>query len=472
MTFRNFVRILATRWKLALTALLACLLGAAFVTLVQTKQYVASTTVLISFSGATDLNQLWSGTQASQERLSSYVRVAGSRAVVERAISQLQLPLSADDVLSQTQVKSTPKSMLFTITVNDTDPDRAAALAGAIANQFGAIVPTLGNDLVPGDTNVPAVQGANPPGSTAPASGLYPLGRATVVDPPRVPTTPSSPVPARNMAIGLVAGLLLGVAVALIREASDHTVRNREELEGISDLPILAELPERRGLAWQFGTDVDYDDAIRGLAARIRRTMGSAGRRVLLTGPLGGEGTTTTALNLSYVLAELGESVLLVEGGNHRPTIAALLDIESGQGLAEVLAEPAIAAEAPKPTATSGLYVLASRTVRTSAYPCSAYPAELVEDVLADLSPGLHRVVVDGPPVLATEDTGLLAGAVEATVLVVRARRTTDTEVRDALSALRASTAEIMGIVLTDTRASQRNKAAARNYRKPTSGSA
>ena len=471
MTFPTFIRILVTRWKFAVTALLACLLGAAFVTQMQTKHYEASTTVLVSFSGATNLDQLWAGTQAAQERLSSYARVAGSRAVVERAVSQLQLSVDPADVLSQTEVKSTLKSMLLTITVKDTDPERAAALVGAIANQFGAIVPTLGMSPMPGETALAPIQRPTAPGEPQPAPEPTPVGHATVVDPPQVPSTPISPVPLRNMAIGLAAGILLGIAVALIRESSDHTVRNRDTLEEISGLPTLAELPERRGAAPQYDTDLEYDDALRGLAARLRRTVGPDGRRVLLTSPFGGEGTTTTALDLSYVLTDLGEDVLLVEGGSRRADIAPRLNVESERGLAEVLADPTVAADAPKPTDNSRLRVLASRSVTTSSS-AGAYPAELIDDVLTELSTRIDRIVIDGPPVLATEDTGLLAGVVNATVLVVRAGRSTVDEVNDAISALRASDADIIGIVLTGTSTSQRNKAAARKYRKTASGSA
>ena len=75
--------------------------------------------------------------------MSSYAQIAGGRTVAERAISKLQVPISVDDLVANTQVKYTAKSMLFTITVKDTDPRRAAALAGAMADQFAAIVPTL-----------------------------------------------------------------------------------------------------------------------------------------------------------------------------------------------------------------------------------------------------------------------------------------------------------------------------------------
>lgn len=485
MDFRTFIRILAAHWKLAVTALLMCTVGAAAITALQTKHYQSSTTVLISFSGATDLTELYNGTLTAQERLSSYAQIAGGRTVAERAISQLQVPIKTDDLLSQTQVKYTAKSMLFTITVKDTDPNRAAALAGAMADQFAAIVPTLGPVGRPGTTTTP---GSRPDtGETTPPGGQpsdvpalqqptgkpLPVARARIVEPPRVPDRAVSPVPMRNMAMGVLAGVLLAIVVALIRENTDRTVRTRQKLEELSGLPTLGELPGRRGGVPRFGADVTFDDAVRDVGVRLRRAMGPEGRRVLLTAPFGGEGTTTTVLNLSRAFAELGEDVLLVEGDTRRPVIAGLLNVESGEGLVHALADPSIATEAVKPTAISNLFVLAARSARRDGgVPCSAFPPEVLDNVLADLSSRFSRTVIDGPPVLATADAALLAGAVHGTVLVVRAGRTTTDELVDALTALRAVGAPIVGTVLTDARLSMQSKAAARAYRAKVRGTA
>ncbi|OJZ72665.1 chain-length determining protein [Mycobacterium paraffinicum] len=482
MDFRTFVRILAAHWKLAAAAVLACTIGAAAITALQTKHYQSSTTVLISFSGATDLTELYNGTLTAQERLSSYAQIAGGRTVADRAIKQLQLPISADDLLTQTQVKYTAKSQLFTITVKDTDPRRAAALAGAIADQFAAIIPTLGTVSRPDAPNAgprpDATDATSPPGQPRETPGVQeqngkplPVARARVVEPPQVPDHAVTPAPVRNMAMGVVAGLLLGMAVALTREASDRTVRTREKLEELSGLPTLGELPRRRGGAPRFGTDVTFDDAVRDMRTRVRRTIGPDGRRLLVASPFGGEGTTTTVLNLSRAFAEVGDDVLVVEGDTRRPVIAGLLKVESGEGLANALANPEIAAEAVKPTPFQRLFVLAARAARRETLPCSAYPPEVLDAVLGELSSRFDRIVVDGPPVLATADAVLLSGAVQATVLVVRAGRTTTDELKDALATLRSANAEIVGTVLTDARLSLHRKAAAQVYRSKASPS-
>ncbi|OBA57544.1 chain-length determining protein [Mycobacterium sp. 1100029.7] len=482
MDFRTFVRIMGAHWKLAVGAFLACLIGAVVVTALQTKHYQSSATILISFSGATDLTELYNGTLTAQERLSSYAQIAGGRTVAERAISQLQVPLTPEALVSQTQVKYTAKSMLFTISVKDTDPNRAAALAGAMADQFAVMVPTLGvtghaNPNAPATSGVPRPDTGEAPLPTEvpgqPTPKPLPVARARVVEAPRVPEHAIAPSPIRNVAMGLVAGMLLAIAVALTREATDRTVRTREKLEEISGLPTLAELAGKRGTAPKFGTDIAFDDSVRALRTRLRRAMGPDARRVLMAGPFGGEGTTTTALNLARAFAELGEDTLLVEGDTRRPVIAGLLSVESGEGLANALADPSIAVQAVRPTAINRLFVLAARSGRRGeGVPASAFPPNVIDNVLANLSGRFGRTVIDGPPVLATADSGLLAGAAQATVLIVRAKRTTVDELTDALAALRAAGAEVIGTVLTDATPSVHSRAAARAYRGKISGSA
>jgi capsular exopolysaccharide synthesis family protein len=273
--------------------------------------------------------------------------------------------------------------------------------------------------------------------------------------------------------MGLLAGLLLGIAVALTREATDRTVRTREKLEELSGLPTLGELPGKRGTAPKFGTDIAFDDAVRGLRTRLTRAMAPDARRVLVAAPFGGEGTTTTVLNLSRAFTELGQDVLLVEGDTRRPVIAGLLSVESGEGLAHALADPSIAVQAVRPTSISRLFLLAARSGRRGeGVPASAFTPDVIDNVLATLSSRFGHTVVDGPPVLATADSGLLAGAVQATVLVVRAKRTTVDELTDALAALRAAGAQIVGTVLTDAQPSVHSRAAARAYRGKLSGAA
>jgi capsular exopolysaccharide synthesis family protein len=460
MTFRTFVRTLVLRWKLVAGAVLASLLGAAALTALQTKHYQSSATIMISFSGVTSFADFVGATEVSQKLLSSYAAVAGGYTVAQRAVDELHVPVSAGALASQTQVAYTPETTLFTITVTDTDPNRAAVLAGAMADSFTAIVPTLSTG--PGAPAAQATQTTqSSPSEPAPGQPPLPVARATVMGRPGVPAAPVSPVPTRNMALGLIGGVLLGVAVALTRDGVDRRIQRREQLEQLSVSPTLAELPARRGGAPRFGTENSFDDAMRGLRTRLLRKIGPEARRVLVAAPFGGEGTTTTALNLALSFIELGEKVLLIEGDVRRPVIAGMMSVKSVHGLANALADFPVPGEAVHNTPVENLFVLASETARKDeTLPRSAE----LPYVLQTLSAHFDRLVIDGPPVLATADTALLADAVEVTVLVVRAGRTTIEEVEDALHALRSTGTNVVGTVLTDARVSRHTKAAIRKY--------
>jgi capsular exopolysaccharide synthesis family protein len=446
MDFRTFVRIIAFRWKIAVVAILACMVGAATVTMLQTKGYEASTSILMSFAGSTDVSDVNQATEASQLRMSSYAEIAGSRALAQRAIDQLHAPISADQLVGGTKVTYTPESLLLRLTVKSTNPQAAAALAGAMADQFTALVQQMDPPPPPGPIPAPTAQ-------------------ATVVEAPTVPTEPFRPVPAQNLAQGLLAGVLLGIALALIRHATDRTVRTRETLDRVSGVPMLAALPRYRRAAesgHRADRSLEFEEAVRGLRTRLLALAGPERRSVLMTGPVLDEGATTTALNLALSFTEIGEKAVLVEGDPRRPVIAGSVSVESDAGLADVLAERRTLDDAVHATFRADLWVLASSTAISPEWHFgTAVLARTVEKLCARFD----RVVIEGAPALATADASMLAASVDATVLVVRAGKTTVDDVVAAIETLRAAGGNVVGTVLTDAQMSRHLRAANRAYR-------
>ena len=441
MDFRTFLRTVGFRWKIVVAAILACLIGAAAITTLQTKTYQASAMLLMSLDGATTINEYNEATQASQNRLSSYAQIAGGRAVAQRAIDQLHIPMNADELVRNTKVTFTPESLVLRVTVADSDPQRVAALAGAIADQFATLAP--------------AVQ---------PKGGPYTY--AAVVERPTVPTYPVSPVPMRNLALGLVVGLLLGIALALIRDATDRTVRTGATLGRVSGLPVLAELPRKSTANGYSGSRTQgsaavFEEAVRGLRTRLLAPAGPDLRSVLMTSPMIDEGATVTALELSRSFTEIRETVVLVEGDPRSPVIAGLVGVKSDVGMADVLAERRALDDAVHATSHTDLWVLASSKATG---PDRRFGTAVLERTVEKLCARFDRMVVNAPPALATADAAMLAGAVEATVLVVRAGKTTVDEVSAAVETLRAAGGNVVGTVLTNAPMSRHVMAAARAY--------
>lgn len=176
-------------------------------------------------------------------------------------------------------------------------------------------------------------------------------------------------------------------------------------------------------------------------AADLRRqNSGAKAQRVLISSPHPGEGKTYCALNLALAIAAEKESeVLLVDADFAKPSILSALGLPGGPGLMDALMDENIdVADCVLGTDIPGLWVLPAgdTTNHDSEYLASSRTAK----VLARLTEGApHRMVIfDSPPALAASPAAELAKYVGQAVVIVRADRTGQGALEDAISLLGA----------------------------------
>ncbi|HEX9932156.1 MAG TPA: exopolysaccharide biosynthesis protein [Allosphingosinicella sp.] len=185
------------------------------------------------------------------------------------------------------------------------------------------------------------------------------------------------------------------------------------------------------------------------LAAAARKGVSEEKSRIILVSSAQpDEGKTFCAVNLALSLAsERDIEVLLVDGDVSQPAIPGLLGLEPGAGLIDALADPAVDAE--------------SLIVRTDIEGLSILPAgnnannvpELLasartSEVLGALAAADPRriILIDSPPVLMASPAGILAGHVGQALVVVRADRTTESDLKETVGLL--SACDRIGLVL------------------------
>jgi Mrp family chromosome partitioning ATPase len=166
--------------------------------------------------------------------------------------------------------------------------------------------------------------------------------------------------------------------------------------------------------------------------------MGPASQRILICSPHPGEGKSYTSVNLALAIAAEKESeVLLVDADFAKPSVLSMLGLPGGPGLMDALADPDIdVADCVIGTDISGLWVLpaGSATTSDSEYLSSSRTAAVL-DRLTQGAP--HRIIIfDSPPALAASPAAELAKYVGQAVLVVRADKTGQGALEDAVSLL------------------------------------
>ncbi len=291
------------------------------------------------------------------------------------------------------------------------------------------------------------------------------FNRRTLEDDGRASNTIARTVsnPAVRGGLGGAAGLVLGLAAVLIHVRFDPRLRTRNDVEEAFDLPVIAEIPRfDKGAASRLEvhaltrTRSPVTEAYRVLRSALLfassnpdsgevlepvglHDAGIADQRdvrvIMVTSPGPSEGKTTTAANLSVVLAEAGYEVLVVNCDYRIPKLHRYFKRPL---------QPRRTLE----TGISGVTLVGD----VSDVEQSRNPTAVVEAQRALIEKARGRfdvVVLDTAPLLATNDAAALLPVVDLVVIVAREGRTDRDAAREAVDLLRRRGATVAGVVLT-----------------------
>jgi capsular exopolysaccharide synthesis family protein len=222
-------------------------------------------------------------------------------------------------------------------------------------------------------------------------------------------------------------GLLIGSCLAFVRLSTDRRLRSTGQVEDALGAPVLSAVPRiRRRL--RLGAGAAGAAAAPGSAAadafRTIRTAlyfgnrGQPSKTLVVTSAVKGEGKSTLATNLAVAMAHAGERILLVDADLRRPSLYRAFKVDNRIGLSSVLNDPADLCDAVRATDVARLDLLTSGPIPSN--PTELLGGEPFAALLARLSEGYDRVVLDAPPVLGMADALILGARCDATLLVVR----------------------------------------------------
>jgi polysaccharide biosynthesis transport protein len=168
---------------------------------------------------------------------------------------------------------------------------------------------------------------------------------------------------------------------------------------------------------------------------------------VVVTGAVGGQGTSVLAVNLAVSLAEGGTRTLLVDTDVRTPRVARYLGLPEGLGLTDVLSRRVPAEEVIRPCGADGrLAVLTAGSLPLD--PDALHESSALRTLLTALRVSYDVVVIDAPPLEPVADAAVLAGWADACILVARHGATRREELAAAAAVLADKHASLLGVVL------------------------
>lgn len=212
ISLQDLMKTLKKRWGIIVLITLVAVAISAFISFVLlTPQYNASTQILVN-KESKDTQTQFQDTQTDLQLINTYNVIIKSPAILNEVIDHLDLNMKASALNGKVAVSNEQNSKVMTITVTDTNPKQAVAIANDVAKVF--------EKEVKGMMKVDNVK------------ILMPADLSDSLDPVK-------PNPKLNMAIALVLGIMVGVGVAFLLEYLDTTYKSEKEVEELLDIPVL-----------------------------------------------------------------------------------------------------------------------------------------------------------------------------------------------------------------------------------------
>lgn len=305
-----------------------------------------------------------------------------------------------------------------------------------------------------------------------------------VIERAKVPKKPIGPKRALMIMLGFTVSLMASVGLVFFLKYLDNTIKTVEDVSRYVQLPALGVIPviaagasrklskreNRRVGAGSNGLAIETNYVAdqfvpgsialldnRSAAAEAYRALrtsvllsaaGSPPKTILVTSSQPAEGKTTTVVNTAISLAQLGASVLIIDGDLRKPTAHKVFGVDHARGLSTYLSRDVEMDGLIKELPIANISLLPCGPIPPN--PAELISSEKMRNMLAMLAERYDHILIDSPPLINVTDAVILSRMVDGVILVVHGGRSTRDVVRRAHQELASVGAKIFGVVLNN----------------------
>ncbi|MDQ3740253.1 MAG: polysaccharide biosynthesis tyrosine autokinase [Actinomycetota bacterium] len=465
----GLVRVLRRRVWLIVICIAVVAASAAAGSLRQQEQYTASASLLFrdpAFDRTLFGSSYFPATPDPAREAATNVELVSLNTVAARTADVLRT-YTAAEISDKVVVEAKGQSDVVQTKATDPSPERAARIANVFAEQFIAfrreadrskvreaqrLVDQQLRSLTPEERESENGESLRQRAEQLRILASLQTGNAELVQAASPPGSPSSPATNRNILMGGLLGLLVGVGLALLLDRLDRRISDITELEPLYGVPLVGAIPDSRALRSSPSAELSPHEAE---AFRMLRTtlryfnVDRSVRSLLVTSSAAQDGKTTVAWHLARTAAMSADTrVLIVETDLRRPTLASKYGLNPTPGLSELLTRDITLDDVLQHVPLAGNAQL--DVITAGAWPPN--PSELVESarmraVLDQLKSIYDLVVVDTAPTSVVADGIPLMSQVNGVLIVTRVGSTTRDAAMTMRRQLEAVNAPVLGVI-------------------------
>lgn len=272
------------------------------------------------------------------------------------------------------------------------------------------------------------------------------IAGARILDAARDEYMPIKPKRKLIVIVGFILGLIVGIALAFLREFLIFTIQNADEVEKLTSIPIYGVIPLNKDKM----TKNIYTEAFRNIRTNLQFLPGNDNNQVIsITSSVSGEGKTTITAALAEVLARGDKKVIMLDLDMRKASLHKIFDITNDIGMSNFLTMQNSLEEVTKETSIFGLEMI-------TAGPLPPNPSELIlstmfTNLLDVLKERYDYIVIDTPPAGLVTDATIIMNYADISFAVVRAKYTRKEFVKNIDRMAKDHSQNKMGIILNAT---------------------
>ncbi len=306
-------------------------------------------------------------------------------------------------------------------------------------------------------------------------------GGVTIIDAPVMPVSPLPKNEGVYYLAGMLAALLIGLTVVIMRELLDTTIKSTDNLESKYQIPVIGTIPhmdiskkaelavKRRSPDGSRDTttiypkeliDFNKDESVvaesyRSLRTNLFFTSPDKPLKTLIVSSSGPhEGKSLTASNLCLACAQSGKKVVLIDADLRRPILHHLFQQPRENGFTDLFLGKTVV-DVVKNSGIENLHLISAG--RFTPNPAELLGSRKAEVLIKELSNMYDLVVFDSPPIMAVTDAPLLSTKVDGVVLVVKSYSTDSLVLERAVATVQNVNSRVAGFILNDIDLSHRS---------------